>query len=153
MAAGLALGGPPAAAQSFGFTPEAGAALRALWETSAAAGEERAACLAAAVRGDSVIVSRVLTLPPEAADSLGISAVSSIERCGPPEWAGTVHTHVALYTETLPSRRFSGQDRQVMSLWHDRWRVRGVFCVLYSERDAHCEASGVARRPRPRVVK
>ena len=99
-------------------------------------------------------VTRVLALPPDAADSMGISARASIERCGPPEWAGTVHTHVALYNERGPSRRFSGQDRTVMRMWYDRWRADGVFCVVYSERDAHCEADGVVGglRSRPRMV-
>jgi hypothetical protein len=99
-------------------------------------------------------VERVLRLEPDAADSMGISATASIERCGPPEWSGTVHTHVALYSDEGPSRRFSGQDRVVMRMWYDRWRTDGVFCVAYSERSAHCEADGVVGglRSRPRVV-
>jgi hypothetical protein len=40
-----------------------------------------------------------------------------------------------------------------MSLWYDRWRADGVFCIVWSERDAHCEADGVVgglrSRPRP----
>lgn len=141
-------------AQAFRFSPEAGQALRALWDSSVAAGQERVACLGATVRGDSVTVSRVLPLPPEAADSMGVSALTSIDRCGPPEWSGTAHTHVAFYTEDQPSRRFSGQDRVAMSLWHDRWRADGVFCVVYSARDAHCEADGIVggMRSRPRIV-
>ena len=42
---------------------------------------------------------------------MGISATRSVEQCGPPEWSGTVHTHIALYTDDLPSTRFSAQDR------------------------------------------
>jgi hypothetical protein len=143
-----------ASGATFRFTPEAGHALRALWDTSVAAGEERVACLGATVRGDTVLVSRVLLLAPEEADSMGISARGSIEQCGPPEWAGTAHTHVALYTDDSPSRRFSGMDRVVQSLWYERWRADGVFCVIYSERDAHCEADGVVGglRSRPRRV-
>lgn len=139
----------------FSFTPEAGRVLRALWEESVAAQAERVACLGATVRDGAVLVSRVLPLPPEAADSMGISAEGSIERCGPPEWAGTVHTHIALYSEAGPSRRFSGQDRIAMRMWYDRWRADGVFCVVYSERDAHCEADGVVGglRSRPRLVR
>jgi hypothetical protein len=156
----VALAGTAAAQQSnssgatFRFTPEAGQALRALWDASVAAAEERAACLGATIRGDTVFVGKVLPLPPEEADSMGISAQASIDRCGPPEWAGTVHTHVALYTEEGPSRRFSGQDRVVQRMWYDRWRSDGVFCVIYSERDAHCEADGVVGglRSRPRRV-
>ncbi len=157
-AAVLCLAAAPAAGQdttatpplAFRFSLEAGQALRALWQTSLAAGEERVACLGAAVRGDSVYVSRVLPLAPEAADSTGVSAQVSIDRCGPPEWSGTVHTHVALYTADGPSRRFSGQDRVAMSLWRNRWGSDGIFCVVYSKRDARCEADGVvgsAQRP------
>lgn len=151
-AAALCLAAAPARGQdatatpsaAFRFSPEAGRAVRALWDASVAAGEERVACLGAARRGDSVLVGRVLPLVPEAADSTGISAQASIDRCGPPQWAGTIHTHVALYTADGPSRRFSGQDRVAMSLWRDRWRVHGIFCVVYSGRDALCEAEGVA---------
>lgn len=156
---GLTLLGGSAAAQSapgagFRFSAEAGAALRALWEESVGAHQERVACLAADIRGDTVFVERVLRLEPDAADSMGVSATHSIERCGPPEWDGTVHTHVALYTDESPSRRFSGQDRTVMRMWYDRWRSDGVFCVAYSERSAHCEADGVVggMRSRPRYV-
>jgi hypothetical protein len=142
-----------AAQPGFRFTPEAGKALRALWDSSVAAKEERAACLGAVVRGDSVVVDRVLPLEPQEADSMGISAQASINECGPPHWSGTVHTHVALYTDDAPSKRFSGQDRIAMSLWYDRWRADGVFCVVWSQRDAHCEADGVVgglrSRPRP----
>jgi hypothetical protein len=134
----------------FRFTHAAGQALRALWDSSVAAKAERAACLGARVRGDSVVVERVLPLLSQDADSMGISAQESIDKCGPPQWSGTVHTHVALYTEEAPSRRFSGQDRVAMSLWYDRWHADGVFCVVWSEHDAHCEADGVAGGPRSR---
>jgi hypothetical protein len=143
-----------ASGASFRFSPEAGAALRALWEESVGAHQERVACLAADIRGDTVFVHSVRPVEPDAADSLGISATASIEQCGPPAWDGTVHTHVALYTDDSPSRRFSGQDRVVMRMWYDRWRADGVFCVAYSERSAHCEADGVVGglRSRPRYV-
>jgi hypothetical protein len=152
---------PAAAAQSpppsatFRFSPEAGTALRALWEESVVARQERATCLAADISGDTVFVRRILRIEPDAADSMGVSASASIERCGPPEWDGTVHTHVTLYTEDSPSRRFSGQDRTVMRMWYDRWRSDGVFCVVYSERSAHCEADGVVGglRSRPSIVR
>jgi hypothetical protein len=139
---------------SFRFSAEAGAALKSLWEESVEAHQERVACLAADVRGDTVFVSRVRRVSPDAADSLGVSATASIAQCGPPEWNGTVHTHVALYTKDSPSRRFSGQDRTVMRMWYDRWRADGVFCVAYSEQSAHCEADGVVGglRSRPRYV-
>ena len=140
---------PPA----FRFAREAGGALGALWEASFAAKEERVACLAASIRNDTVFVSRIMALDPEEADSMGIGSAASVDRCGPPEWAGTVHTHVAMYTDSLPSTRFSAQDRGVMHQWYQRWHADGVFCVVYSARDAHCEADGVVggMRSRPRL--
>jgi hypothetical protein len=138
----------------FRFSPEAGRALRALWDSSVAAHEERAACLGAIVEQGTVLVTKILPLEPEGADSMGISATAAIERCGPPDWAGTVHSHVALYTDDSPSTRFSGQDRVAMRMWYDRWHADGVFCLVYSARDAHCEADGVigGLRSRPRVA-
>ena len=140
---------------TFRFTAEAGKALEEMWRESLAAREERVACLAADVRGDTVQVRRILRLEPDAADSMGVSATAAIEQCGPPEWIGTAHTHVALYTDESPSRRFSGQDRIAMRLWYDRWHADAVFCVVYSERNAHCEADGVVGglRSRPRIVR
>jgi hypothetical protein len=91
--------------------------------------EERVACLAASIQRDTVTVLRISPLEPEDADSLGISAIASVERCGPPEWSGTVHTHIALYTEERPSARFSAQDRIAMRLWYDRWHADAVFCL------------------------
>ena len=145
---------PPSRA-SFRFSAEAGEAFRALWRESIEARQERVACLGAAIRGDTVFVERVLPIEPFEADSMGVSATAAIERCGPPEFDGTVHTHVALYTDSLPSRRFSGQDRVVMRMWYDRWRADAVFCVIYSERSANCEADGVVGglRSRPRIVR
>jgi hypothetical protein len=131
---------PPAA---FRFSREAGQALGDLWQKSLSAREERAACLASSIRNDTVFVTAVAPLEPEDADSMGISATRSVEQCGPPQWSGTVHTHIALYTDDLPSTRFSGQDRIAMRLWYDRWKSDGVFCLIYSARDAHCEADGV----------
>lgn len=134
----------PARAQpAFRFSQEAGLGLRAMWEESVAAKQERVACLGATVRNDTVFVARILALVPDAADSLSIGSDASIERCGPPDWAGTVHTHVAAYTNDLPSATFSAQDRGVMRRWYQRWQADGVFCVAYSARDAHCEADGV----------
>jgi hypothetical protein len=128
---------------AFQFSPEAGKGLGALWKESKAAGQERVACLKSSIRNDTVFVSAVAPLEPENADSMGISAVASVEQCGPPEWSGTVHTHIALYTDDSPSSRFSGQDRIAMRLWYDRWQSDGVFCLVYSDRQAHCEADGV----------
>jgi hypothetical protein len=133
----------PSPQPSFQFSKEAGRGLRALWDTSVAAREERVACLKASVRSDTVLVTAVAPLESEDADSMGISATASVEQCGPPQWSGTVHTHIALYTDDRPSTRFSAQDRIAMRLWYDRWHSDGVFCLIYSERAARCEADGV----------
>lgn len=145
-------GGPRPA---FRFSREAGLALRELWRASLAAREERVACLASSIRNDTVFVSQIAPVDPEEADSMGISATASIDKCGPPEWSGTVHTHIALYTDDRPSTRFSAQDRTAMRLWYDRWHADGVFCLIYSEHDAHCEADGVVggMRSTPRIVR
>lgn len=113
------------------------------------------ACLAASIRNDTVFVTAITPLPPEDADSMGISAVASVDTCGPPQWSGTVHSHIAMYTEDRPSKRFSAQDRIAMRLWYDRWRADAVFCVVYSEEDAHCEADGVVggMRAAPRLMR
>jgi hypothetical protein len=149
----------PAGAQNrfkatFRFSQEAGVALQAMWRESVAAREERVACLAATIRSDTVFVTRVSALEPEDADSTGISATESVEQCGPPTWSGTVHTHIAMYSDSLPSTHFSAQDRTAMRLWYDRWHADGVFCLIYSSRDAHCEADGVVggMRSQPKVV-
>ena len=154
--AGPAAGQAPAARRppaSFHFSREAGQALRALWDASVSAHEERVACLGAEIHNDSVFVQRILMLQPDAADSMTIASDASIERCGPPDWSGTVHSHVAEYNDGVPSTTFSAQDRGVMRRWYRRWRVDGVFCVVYSRTDAHCEADGVVGgiRSRPRV--
>ena len=129
---------------AFRFSRDAGASLAAMWQASLAARQERVACLASSIRNDTVFVTRVDLLDPEEADSMGASATASIDRCGPPEWSGTVHTHIALYTDESPSTRFSAQDRTAMRLWYDRWHADGVFCLINSAHDAHCEADGVA---------
>src|SRR5918994_4800669 len=137
---------------TFRFTRDAGIVLRELWHASVAAKEERVACRASAMRGDTVVVHRIGALGPEEADSMGISAKASVEQCGPPNWSGTVHSHIALYSDDLPSTKFSAQDRIAMRLWYDRWHADGVFCVVYSREDAHCEADGVigGMRSKPR---
>jgi hypothetical protein len=145
----------PVRSPTFRFTREAGTALQSLWHASVAAREERVACLASTIRNDTVLVTRVAPLAPEDADSIGISALESVQQCGPPEWSGTVHTHIVLYTEDLPSKRFSAQDRIAMRLWYDRWHTDGVFCVVYSAEHANCEADGVVGglRSPPRLIR
>jgi len=140
---------------TFRFSPEAGHALRGLWEASVAAQQERVACLGAVVRNDSVFVVRLLPLGSAGADSMTIESGESVERCGPPEWSGTVHTHVADYDNGLPSTTFSAQDRGVMRRWYERWKTDGVFCVVFSRQAAHCEADGVVGgiRSRPTLTR
>lgn len=128
---------------SFRFSDAAGTALRTLWQQSAAVKEERVACLGGRVDGDTVYVDRVLQLDPSLADSLGIGAQASIDRCGPPDWFGTVHTHIAQLDGQRAYPNFSGADRGVILLWVRRWRTDGMFCVLYSGTGAHCEVDGV----------
>jgi hypothetical protein len=146
---------PRRSTPTFRFSREAGRELRGLWEASVAAQQERVACLGAEVRHDSVFVLRLLPLEPDGADSMTIASDQSVERCGPPEWAGTVHSHVAEYDNGLPSTTFSAQDRGVMRRWYERWRTDGVFCVVYSRQSAHCEADGVVGgiRARPTLTR
>jgi hypothetical protein len=146
---------PPVRWPAFRFSREAGTDLRELWQASVTAREERVACLASSIRNDTVFVSRIAPLEPEDADSMGISALTSIDHCGPPEWSGTVHSHIAEYAGGVPSARFSAQDRTAMRLWYDKWHADGVFCLIYSADDAHCEADGVVggMRSPPRIVR
>jgi hypothetical protein len=127
---------------AFRFEAEAQPELHRLWDASALAKAERVACLAAEIEADTVRISRVLPLEVTRADSLGISAAPSLEGCGPPEWRGTVHTHVALRDGRSPYSLFSGADRGVMMLWWQRWKVDGIFCLLYSESEVICEIEG-----------
>jgi hypothetical protein len=127
--------------QAFAVAPEAQAGMHALWSASVAAKAERVACLASVVDGDTLRITRVQPLEA-GADSLAVSAGTSLERCGPPEWQGTVHTHIALTNGQRPYPLFSGSDRGVMLMWWQRWKADGTFCLLYSENQAHCEIDG-----------
>jgi hypothetical protein len=128
--------------RAFRFEPDARPGLRRLWETSLEAKAERVACLAATIDGDTVQISRVFLLDPGPSDSLGISAGASLDSCGPPQWRGTVHTHVALRDGRRPYSLFSGADRGVMMLWWRRWKMDGIFCLLYSGDEVICEIEG-----------
>jgi hypothetical protein len=142
--AGLALalaGARGRGPQVLAVAPDAQAALRALWHESVAARAERVACLASVVDGDTLRITRVNPLTA-GADSLAVSAVSSIELCGPPEWQGTVHTHITPAAGQLAHARFSGADRGVMLMWWQHWKMDGTFCLLYAEDEAHCEIDG-----------
>jgi hypothetical protein len=128
---------------TFRFEADARPELHRLWDSSSAAMAERVACLAATIEGDTVRISRVLPLMTGPADSLGISAAASLDECGPPQWRGTVHTHVALLRDgRSPYSLFSGADRGVMMLWWQRWKVDGIFCLLYSSEEVICEIEG-----------
>lgn len=133
----------PAGPRSFHFEPAARAALHQLWSASLDAKAERVACLGGSIDGDTVRISRILPLGGRRGDSLGVSARSSLETCRPPTWQGTVHTHIALAEGQRSYSSFSGADRGVMLMWWQRWKATGIFCVLYSTDEAHCELDGV----------
>jgi endonuclease YncB( thermonuclease family) len=127
--------------QVLAVAPDARAGLRALWHASVAARAERVACLASVVDGDTLRITGVHPLAA-GADSLAVSAGSSIELCGPPQWQGTVHTHIALGAGQRAHAQFSGADRGVMLMWWQHWKMDGTFCLLYAEGEAHCEIDG-----------
>ncbi len=106
------------------------------------------ACIDGEPYADGVRVTRVVLLDSNRGDSLGISAQASIDRCGPPEFRGTVHTHVALHDGEHPYANFSGADKGVMMLWWRRWQVQGYLCFLYSAEEAYCEANKAGRAER-----
>ena len=122
-------------------TSEAGQAMHLLWSASLAAHAEQVACLASVVDGDTLRITRVRPLAA-GADSLAVSAATSLETCGPPAWQGTVHTHIALTAGQQPYSLFSGADRGIMLMWWQRWKSDGTFCLLYAEDQAHCEIDG-----------
>jgi hypothetical protein len=133
------VGGP----HVFWFEPDARDALHLLWSSSLADRAERVACLAGVIEDDTVRVLRIFPLVAADGDSLGIPATASLEACGPPDWQGTVHTHIALRAGQRPYSTFSGADRGVMLMWGQRWRANGIFCVLFSREQAHCELDGI----------
>ena len=132
----------PGAVHRFEIAADARQALHALWDSSVAVGAERAACIGGERGGGVALITRVRPLESSAADSMGGSASASIERCGPPDWFGTAHTHIAHRRGERPYAAFSGADRGVMRLWLRRWSADGVFCLLYSPSEAHCETEG-----------
>lgn len=126
----------------FSFGSDASALLGRLWAESAAEKREHVACITGEVRGDSVRITNVMPLESRSADSLGVSAQGSIDQCGPPDWLGTAHTHVARYDGEHPYKNMSGADRGIIAMWWRRWQVDGLFCVLYSETEAFCQVLG-----------
>jgi hypothetical protein len=127
---------------AFRFDPGVGPELHDLWNRSIQAKTEQVACLSATLDSDTVHISRILPLAPAPSDSLGVSAGASLSDCGPPQWRGTVHTHVALRDGQRPYSLFSGADRGVMMMWWRRWEVAGIFCLLYTDKDVICEIEG-----------
>lgn len=123
---------------TFRFAASARVALHLLWDRSLRANQERVACLGGQIVDGMVLITHIEPLISRHADSVNISASSSLRQCAPPEWFGTVHTHIAKF-HGRPYMFFSGPDRYVMFLWHERWRRTGVFCLLYSETEANCE--------------
>lgn len=112
--------------------------LQSLWVESVEANQERVACISGYLDGDLFHITRAQRVPTEKADSLRVTPGPSLENCGPPEWIGTVHTHIALF-RGRPFSTLSPSDRAVMGLWRDRWGLPGAFCVLYSPAEAYCE--------------
>ena len=140
---GLGLAAHTGEPQAFVFEPGARDGLHQLWSSSVEARAERVACLAGVIGDDTVRVLRILPLVATSGDSLGTRANASLEACGPPEWQGTVHTHIALREGQRPYSLFSGADRGVMLMWGQRWKATGIFCVLFSSEQAHCELDGI----------
>jgi hypothetical protein len=123
---------------SFHFTTAARSALQSLWRTSTDHKQEEVACIGGYRRDGVSYITRVERVRTSA-DSMNASAGISLLECGAPEWLGTVHTHIARFGG-LPYVTFSAPDRGVMREWHSRWKVDGVFCVLYDDQHAYCEA-------------
>jgi hypothetical protein len=137
----LALAAWRAAPGALLVAPDARGSFRALWAASVAARAERVACLASTVDGDTLRILRIQPLDA-GADSTAVSAVASLEICGPPAWQGTVHTHITLRDDQPAPKMFSGSDRGVMLMWWQRWKADGTFCLLYAPDEAHCEIDG-----------
>jgi hypothetical protein len=138
----LAGAAPERLPRGFRFDVSARPELRRLWQSSTEAKAERVACLDGSIDSDTVRITDVQPLEVGFADSLGISAGESLEVCGPPSWRGTVHTHVALRDGRRPYSLFSGADRGIMMLWWRRWKVDGIFCLLYTAEEVICEIEG-----------
>jgi hypothetical protein len=131
----------PGGPEGLAVAPGAKDALHQLWAASMAARSERVACLASVVDGDTLRITGIEPLSA-GADSGAVSATLSLERCGPPDWQGTVHTHIPLAEAGRANARFSGADRGVMLMWWQRWKTDGTFCLLYAQDEAHCEIDG-----------
>lgn len=125
---------------NFHFSTDARATLIALWKRSTEVNAERVACIGGHSENGVAYVDTVQELAGQDADSMQVQAVVSIEQCHPPQWFGTVHTHIVKYKGQLPYSTFSGADRGVIAQWHRTWKSDGVFCILFSDVQAHCES-------------
>ncbi len=96
--------------QAWVMGPQAKLALQELWATSLTMRREQVACLGGTVGPDSVVVTRIKPVN-EPSDSLNASAQISLATCAPPEWIGTVHSHVRSTDAAAPASRFSPEDR------------------------------------------
>ncbi|HEU4642302.1 MAG TPA: hypothetical protein VFS44_07580 [Gemmatimonadaceae bacterium] len=126
-------------ADAFHFSPAARTALQQLWNTSIDAKQERVACIGGRAENGRVDITTIEPIAAPRADSANISAKTSLRECAPPHWFGTVHTHIAKFAGQ-PYIIFSAPDRLVMDMWRQRWHQDGVFCILFSETEANCEA-------------
>jgi hypothetical protein len=124
---------------SFRIGTGARSSLHALWQSSSDARAEQVACIGGYQHEGITYINRVVQVTTSFADSLHAPAAASLRECRPPEWLGTVHTHIARI-DGQPYVTFSAADRGVMAQWRRIWRADGVFCVLYDERRAYCEA-------------
>lgn len=122
----------------FVFEAPARAVLQSLWRESLEAKEERVACLSGHGTRAAFHINRVERVPHERADSTHVSPGPSLDLCRPPQWVGTVHTHIVAVGGRAYGR-LSPADHAVTRLWRAKWRADGVFCVLYSETRAYCE--------------
>ncbi|MGH7426935.1 MAG: hypothetical protein ACREMW_04735 [Gemmatimonadales bacterium] len=131
----------------FRFPGEARQVLQRLWQASVDMRQERVACIGGYQRNGVTYITRAEPLPASHAGLRSIAADESLQRCRPPDWFGTVHTHVVTFSGHAYVT-FSANDRQVMFLWRRTWQIEGVFCVLYSGQQAHCEgASNMSGEP------
>ncbi len=128
------------------FARPAQDSLAVLWSRSQAERRETVACVGGTIGVDSVWIERALPLAFPQSDSLTADAEKSLAACGQPDWIGTAHTHIRSTDDPSPAPRFSAADRIVMSLWSQRWGRAGAFCVLYSEKAAHCEVYPPGKR-------
>jgi hypothetical protein len=131
----------------FRFAAPAREVLQLLWQASVDVGQERVACIGGYQRNGVTYITRAEPLSASRAGLRSVAAGESLGRCGPPEWFGTVHTHVVTFGGHAYVT-FSANDRQVMFMWRRTWQIEGVFCVLYSGQQAHCEGDpGVFDEP------